>query len=115
MLNYSTYLSPRQAVPDQDVARANAAFASPSPWGAYGAAHKDIMRASGRGNEALYNLAASKANADFSLQEQQARNQLALAGLQQMGQQQNYQQNLANSRLSAVNGIFNSLLGGLYQ
>lgn len=115
MLNYRTYLSPRQAAPDQDVARANAAFASPSPWGAYGAAHKDIMRASGRENAALFDLASSKANTDFSLQEQQARNQLALAGLQQMGQQQDYERQLANSRLTAVNGIFNSLLGGLYQ
>lgn len=114
MINYTSYLAARQAVPTQDVADANAAFSAPSPWASYGSAHKDIMRAGGRENSALYNLAASKSNTDFSLQQQQAQNQLALAGLQQMGQQQEYERNLANSRVSAANGIFNSLLGGLF-
>lgn len=115
MLEYTSYLSQGQPAPQATVAKAQAAFSARSPYAAYGPAHNDIMRSAGRENAALFDLAASKANTDFSLQEQQARNQLALAGLQQMGQQQDYERQLANSRMASVNGIFNSLLGGLYQ
>lgn len=115
MFEYTSYLSQSPPASLASASKARAAFEAPSPYSAYGPAHNDIMRASGRENAALFDLASSKANTDFSLQEQQARNQLALAGLQQMGQQQDYERQLANSRLTAVNGIFNSLLGGLYQ
>lgn len=110
---YQSYFN--QDLPaDPTIAAHAAAAMRNSPWSAYGQSHGDVMRSQGDENAALYGLAAGKANYDFSLQRQQAQNQLVLNGLQQMQQQGQDQANLANSRLGMTAGIYNSLLSGLY-
>lgn len=111
--NYDSYLSEVPPTTPTMVARAQAAI-SRSPWKVYSDSHNDIMRSQGMENAALYGLASSKANTDFDLQAQQARNQLALGGLQMLTQDQQNQANLANSRLGMATGLYNSLLSGLY-
>lgn len=111
---YDSYLVQQQPASPTMVARAQAAMAN-QPWGVYGQAHSDIMRSKGLENAALYGLAASKANNDFDLQTQQARNQLALGGLQMLTQDQQNQNNLENSRIGMATGLYNSLLSGLFR
>ena len=110
--NYDSYLLNFPPGDPTETSRAMGRV-SRSPW-SYKGAYGDIMRSKGAENAALYGLNAAKANNDYALQEQQARNQLALGGLQMLTNQQQNDLNLANTRTGMTTGIFNSLLSGLF-
>jgi hypothetical protein len=85
-----------------------------SPFSAYGQNHQDVFGYMGAAAADEYDRAADKANTQYSAQRLAAQQGLALAGLQQMSQARQNEMNLANSRLSAMTGFYNSLLGGLF-
>lgn len=81
-----------------------------SPY-SYPGAHEDLVRSLNDSDVASYNLAASKADADYGLQQQEAARNLVLGGLNQNMQAQQNQRDLSNSRL----GILSSLLSNVYR
>jgi len=114
MLTYNTSL--QNTPPYDDAQRADAlkALAVRSPYGKFGSTHQDLLNAYGGSNAAQFDLASTKADTDYTLAKQQAERQLVLQGLQQVGQAQQNNQNLQNSRLQAMYGTASSLLGGLF-
>lgn len=86
-----------------------------SPYSKYGSNHQDILNSMGDAAAADYDVAQSKANAAYTLSQQDAQNQIALRGLRQMAEAQQNQQSLYNTRLQNMVGSANNLLGGLFR
>lgn len=86
-----------------------------SPYSKYGSNHQDILNAMGDAAAADYDVAQSKANAAYTLSQQEAQNQLALRGLNQMSEAQQNRNSVYNTRLQNMFGVANNLLGGLFQ
>lgn len=113
MLTYETTL---QNTPPYSRAQSSAALGAltaKSPWH-YNQNHQDVMNSLGSQNAAQFDLAATKANTDYQLQQQQAERELVLTGLQSMAQGQQNQNALQNQRLQTLFGGAKSLLGGLF-
>lgn len=112
MLRYTTQLPFEQPVADTRPA----GLTPTSPYGqAYGRNHQDVLNHAGAINADSYRRAAENVNNEYAAQQRAAQQGLALAGLQQMAQSQQNQQELANSRLNQMTGFAGSLLGGLYR
>lgn len=83
-----------------------------SPWG-YNQNHQDVT-AGLLGRRAVdMSRYAQQQQDQYAAQQQQAEMNTALAGLQQLTQDQQNQQNLGNSRLQSMLGFQGNLLGGL--
>lgn len=85
-----------------------------NPYRGYGQNQQDILDAAGGVGAAGLDSAITKANTDFDLQKMQAQQQLALAGLQQMSQAQQQQNQLATQRLGVANSFMSPILQGLF-
>lgn len=85
-----------------------------SPYAQYNQNHRDILSGLADAAEATYAANSSKAQSEFDLKKQEAQNQLALQGLQQMAQAQQNAANLSNTRLGNVTGFASDLLRGLF-
>jgi hypothetical protein len=85
-----------------------------SPYSKYGSNHQDILNSMGDAAAADYDVAQSKSNAAYTLSQQEAQNQLALRGLNQMAEAQQNRSNVYNTRLQNMFGVANNLLGGLF-
>lgn len=81
-----------------------------SPYN-YPGAHQDLVRSLNDADVAGYNLAASKEDANYGVQQQQQAQNLVLGGLNQQFQGQQQQRDLSNNRL----GILSSLLASVYK
>ncbi len=114
MLAYDTRLPEGTAIPPGMRGAAILGLTGRSPFSAYGQNHQDVFGYMGAAAADEYDRAADKANTQYSAQRLAAQQGLALAGLQQMSQARQNEMNLANSRLSAMTGFYNSLLGGLF-
>lgn len=113
MLTYNTQLPFDQPAPNPQ--RGMEAMQPRSPYGAFGSNHQDVLDYVGAMNAEKYGRAAESMNADYAAKQRAAQQGLALAGLQQMAQAQQNQQELSNSRLQQMTGFAGSLLGGLYR
>jgi hypothetical protein len=114
MLNYNTSLTSAPPYSPAQKADALKALSAGSPYSKFGGVHDDVFRSEGAKNASTFDLEATKANTDYQLAQQAAERQLVLQGLQQMGQAQQNQQNLTNTRLQNMYGTANNLLGGLF-
>ena len=108
MLKYTTSLKPPPIATNMD----------PGQWTKtpyqYPGAHRDVLNAVGGANAAAQDLATSRASTDQQMASQEAQRQLVLQGLQQLSGAQQNSHSLQNSRLQALTGTANSLLGGLF-
>lgn len=114
MLTYNTTLPNNPPATDASRAQAQAAVRAPSPYGAFGQNHQDVLRALGSRQANALDLEAYKVNTDYALQQQQAQRQLALAGLGNMSQAQENENSLSNTRLQNMVGLTGSVLRGLF-
>jgi hypothetical protein len=114
MLTYNSSLQNHLPYSPLQRNSALAALTVKSPYGKFGSTHQDILNAMGGRNAANFDVAATKANADYQLAQQEAQRQLALQGLQQMSNAQQNQNELTNTRLQNMYGVANNLLGGLF-
>lgn len=114
MLTYNTSLQNRPPLPDGDRQKALSGLKIKSPW-AYGSAHKDILNAANVANQAAYDVEATKVNTDYEMKQKEAERRLVLAGLQQMNEAQQNQQQLVNTRMQNMYGVVGNLLGGLFR
>lgn len=114
MLNYSSSFNPPTPYTQQQRSAALSGLHMEKPYRGYGQNQQDILNAMEGGNAAGLNMEATKANTDYELQKQQAEQQIALAGLQQMSQAQQQQNQLATQRLGNMTGAISPLLGGLF-
>lgn len=80
----------------------------------YPGTHDDVMKSRAGQIAADYNVAADRANTDYSLAQQQAENQLVLQGLGNLGQDQQNRQNVQQKRLDMMRGLQSSILGGMF-
>jgi hypothetical protein len=112
MLTYNTQLPFEQ--PISDIRQGMEAMKPRSPYTQFGQNHQDVLNYVGSMNADAYGRAAENVNNQYAAQQRAAQQGLALAGLQQMAQAQQQQQDLSNSRLSQMTGFANSLLGGLF-
>jgi hypothetical protein len=113
MLQYNTSLKNSPPLAAGDRQKALEGLKIKSPWN-YGSAHRDILNASNVANQAAYDVEATKVNADYEMKQKDAERRLVLAGLQQMNEAQQNQQQLANTRLGNMYGMVGNLLGGLF-
>jgi hypothetical protein len=84
-----------------------------SPY-SYPSQHQDILNAKGQENFANLQHTAEKANNEYDLQYQRAQYDLSTAGLQQMANAQQQQQQNEAARQSAVMNAYSGLLSGLF-
>lgn len=113
MLTYNSSL--QRQPPSREIDRAAAAKSMrTSPYAAYNQNHRDVMAALGGLAGSQFELASEKANTDYDLAQQQAQRQLVLAGLQQMGEAQQNNNSLANTRLQNMVGFSSGLLRNLF-
>jgi len=110
VITYDSSFNPPLPYSQQQRADALAGLRMRSPYAAYGQNQQDILDSAGSINAAGFDAAASKANSDAELQQLQAKQALALSGLQQMSQAEDQQRKLASSRL----GVVSPLLQGLF-
>lgn len=111
MLTYNTQLPFEAPVPEPQ--RAMAAMKPRSPYTQFGQNHQDVLNYVGSLNADEYGRAAERVNNQYAAQQRDAQQGLALAGLQQMSQAQQNQQQLGTSRLQQMTGLYSNLLGGL--
>lgn len=114
MLSYNTSLKNEPPASDQRRADALSGLRIKSPYKQYGSAHFDILSSMGDANAAGYDIEATKANADYAMQQQEAERQLVLQGLQMMDKGQQNKNSIYNTRLQNMTGLAGNLLGGLF-
>lgn len=114
MLTYQSSLNNKPPVSDEYRARALTGLRAPSPFTAYTQTHGDVYRGLGAENAVDFDIAATKANTDYQMKQQDAQRQLALQGLQQMATAQQNEQDLTNNRLQMMYGTVGDLLKGLF-
>lgn len=81
----------------------------------YPSTHADIMRAKRASSIADYNVNADRINADYDWAQQSAENAAISRGLQMMTQEKERDDSLRNTRISSLQGMAGSLLGGLFR
>lgn len=114
MLQYQTelpYLAPAAGSMRQS-ALAGILGAKPQQ---YGQRHSDVYDAAAYSNAADYDRSAEKANTDYQLRQQEAQRKLILSGLNDMAQEQQRQNEVANKKNSIVYGAAGNFLGGLFK
>lgn len=114
MLTYNSQFNPPSPYTQQQRSEALAGLQMRNPYRGYGQNQQDILDAAGGVNAAGLDSAITKANADFDLQKMQSQQQLALAGLQQMAQGRQQQDQLATQRLGIANSFVSPILQGLF-
>lgn len=114
MLTYDSKFNPPSPYTQQQRSDALAGLQMRAPYRGYGQNQQDILDAAAGANAAGLDSAITKANTDFDLQKMQAQQQLALAGLQNMAQSQQQQNQLATQRLGVANSFVSPILQGLF-
>lgn len=114
MLQYTSTLPDRPPIDDAARNAALGSIRARSPFDSFGQNHQDVLDALAERQAAELNSQARRANTDYTLQQQQAQRQLALEGLNQMGQAEQNQNSLANTRLQNMVGFAGGLLRGLF-
>lgn len=114
MLTYDSQFNPPSPYTQKQRSEALAGLHLESPYRGYGKNQQDILNAAEGINAAGLDSSITKANTDFDLRKMQGEQQLALAGLQQMSQAQQQQNQLATQRLGVVNSFMSPLLQGLF-
>lgn len=112
MLQYQSSL--RSQPPAGGQYPALAALSDASPFPQYGSNAGDAMRALVSQATPALDMEAYKANTDYSLKQQDAQRQLALAGLKQQADAEQAERDIGTSRMQAMTGFANSLLSGLF-
>lgn len=107
MLNYDTRLANRPPVPADMQAAALSGMKKQAP-SAFGPNARDVYSSKTGVNAANYARAADMANQQYAVAQQQAQQGLALAGLRQMADEQQAQNQYDNALVSG-------LLGGLFR
>jgi hypothetical protein len=115
MLSYTTSIQNNPPYSPQQRDNAVASMTAPSPYGKYNQNHQDIVNSLGGKNAAQFDMASTKANTDYALDQQNAERSLVLAGLRQMSDQQQNQQSLRNTRLQNMYGLASGVLGALFK
>lgn len=80
----------------------------------YTSTHGDVMRARKAAEMADYNVEGDRLNADYDWAQQSAENAAISRGLQMMARDKEQRDSLRNSRMSSMQGMANSVLGGLF-
>lgn len=110
-MNYQYQTSLKNQPPVTPQMRALDGLASPYQ---YPGAHNDVMKSRAGQIAADYNVSSDRANTDYSLAQQQAENQLALQGLNNLAQDQENQRNAYQKRMDMMRGLQSSILGGMF-
>lgn len=113
MLTYKSSLQNKPPVSDEFRSSALAGLRAGSPY-TYTQTHGDVYKSLGQENAVDFDIAATKANTDYQMKQQDAQRQLALQGLQQMATAQQNEQDLTNNRLQMMYGTVGDLLKGLF-
>lgn len=113
MISYYTSTPNQPPVTDSQKASALSGLKSVPMYG-YGQNFADNYGKQAGSLAADYDIAASKANADYTLKSNASEQQAVLAGLQMMADERKRQQDLANQKIGTVGSVA-SLLGGLYR
>jgi hypothetical protein len=114
MYSYNTSIPVKPVVPYQDRMAALGGLSAQSPYKTPGA-HSDVYAHLSKGNQTSYDRAVQMADQSHMQRATEMQNQMALRGLQQLSQQRENQQNLANRRTQMVSGFLNGLLTDLYR
>lgn len=109
MLQYNTQI---QNTPPQTAPILQQMQQTQSPY-AYNQNHQDVMNTLMAQRAVDMDRYAQRMQDTYATQQQQAEMQGVLAGLGQLSQDRQNQQNLSNSRLQAMLGFQGPLLGGL--
>jgi hypothetical protein len=80
----------------------------------YTSTHGDAFNSRAAKVSADYNVAGDQANTDYELERQRAQNALVLQGLGTLASDQQQQRQVQQSRLDAMRGLRNSIMGGLF-
>lgn len=114
MLTYESSLKRQPPTREIDTRAAAKAMQMPA-YGAYNQNHRDVMAALGGLAGSQFAMASDKANADYDLAQQQAQRQLVLSGLQQMGEAQQNNNSIANTKLQNMVGFAGGILQDLFR
>lgn len=114
MLTYNSTLQDKQPYADHQRSAALADMRQRSPYTQMGQNHQDVLGALTDSAATSLDMQAYKANTDYSLQQQDAQRQLALAGLRQQAEAEQNERDLATNRLQMMTGFANNVLGGLF-
>lgn len=114
MITYDSSLknTPPVATPTQFPALE--ALQAKSPYHPTNQNQQDVLRGLAAGATPTLNMEAYQANSNYALAQQQARQQLALSGLQNMYQAQQNERDLGLRSLQNMTGFYNNLLSGLF-
>lgn len=91
----------------------NAVRSAPQ-YAQFGQNSQDVLQGLADDAAASLDMEAYKANTDYSLRQQEAQRQLALAGLRQQAEAEQNQRDMGTNRLQMMTGFANNLLGGLF-
>lgn len=114
MISYTSSLQNIPPVAPPPAAPALSAVARKSPYPSFSAHHQDVLRGLASTATPALNMQAYAANADYALEQQQARQALALSGLQQQAEAQQQDRNLGVQQLRNMTGVYSNLLSGLF-
>lgn len=114
MLDYNSTFNPPSPYTQQQRSEALAGLHMDHPYKQYGRNQQDILDSLEGQNAAQIGMQATKANADYDLQRNQAEQQLALAGLTQLSAAQQNQAQLANQRFGNMTSMLSPLLSNLF-
>lgn len=113
MLKYKSSLQNNPPVNDEFRGKALTGLTAPSPF-TYTPTHEDVYRGLGQQQAVDFDVAATKANTDYQMKQQDSQRQLALQGLQAMADAEKNDQDLVNNRLQMMYGTVGNLLQGLF-
>lgn len=113
MITHNSNLQRTTPITDSLLAEAKADMMKKSPY-SYPSQHQDILNAKGQENFANLQHSAEKANTDYDLQFQRAQYDLSAAGLQQLANAQQQQQQNEAARQGAAMSAYSGLLSGLF-
>lgn len=113
MITYDSTLKNTPPVATPTSFPAMTALATKSPY-AGNQNQQDVLRSLATNAASNLDMSAYRANTDYALAQQQARNQLALSGLQNMYEAQQNERNLGMQSLRNMTGFANDLLSGLF-
>lgn len=113
MFSYKSSTEERRPVSEQWRQESAKALRYPA-YASYSQNHADVFDALRSNAGARLRAESEKADADYSLAHQQAQRQLVLSGLAQLGEAQQNQNSLANTRLQNMVGFAGNILGDLF-
>lgn len=114
MYSYNTSIPVKPVVPYADRMAALGGLSAQSPYSVPGS-HGDVYAHMSKANQTNYDRAVQMADQDHMRQAQDLQSQMALRGMQQLTQQRENQQSLANRRTQMVSGFLNGLISDLYR